>query len=108
AGCERRAAPAQARQFARALPGPSPSARGLLRACRAEAAAGARGVLLPGGSGAGAPTHGGIGCARSTVLHRPTGTICLLLAASLGALEQRGAKRRAHRRRISTRTNRSD
>src|SRR5262249_30989806 len=80
----RRAAPAQAWQFARTLPGASHSARRLLRACRLEAAVGARGELRPGG-GAGAQARGGIGSARSMVLHRPITTICLVLGLSVGA-----------------------
>src|SRR5262249_13729089 len=64
AGGARRAAHAQARQLARALPGSSHPARGLLRAGRSEADAGARGELRSGGGGGGAPARGGIVVAR--------------------------------------------
>ena len=55
-----RAAAAQARQFAGAVPGASHSARRLLRARRAQAAAGARGELRQGGRRAGAEARGGM------------------------------------------------
>ena len=52
---------AQARQLACALPGPPHPARRLLRPCRPQTAAGARGEVRPGGGGAGAQVRGGIG-----------------------------------------------
>ena len=55
-----RAAPAQARQLARALPGASHPARRLLRSRRPEGAARARGELRQGGGGAGAEARGGM------------------------------------------------
>src|SRR5215813_14178531 len=85
AGGAQRAAPAQARQFARALPGASHSPRRLLRACRLEAAVGARGELRPGSSGAGAQARGGIGNPRSMVSHTSIATVALVFGVSLGA-----------------------
>ena len=60
-GGAQRAAPAQARQLARALPGAADPARGLLRARRPEDDARPRGGLRQGGRRAGAEARGGIG-----------------------------------------------